>query len=100
VTEARLESLDQLALQTRLDAIGKATFSARRERLCYRSTSEMGRCCRKSRKSKNAENLAIGEFWITPPLRCPVVLIRRSVIVLLIHDVVPHVAAHETHQRL
>ena len=42
MTEARLESLDQLALQTRLDAIGKATFSARRERLCYRSTSEMG----------------------------------------------------------
>jgi hypothetical protein len=63
-------------------------------------TSVDDRCCRKSRKSKDAENLANNEFWANPPLRCFVVLIRRSVVVFLRHDVVPHVAAHETHQRL
>jgi hypothetical protein len=52
-------------------------------------TSVDDRCCRKSRKSKDAENLANGEFWITPPLQCSVVLIRRSVVVFLRHDVVP-----------
>src|ERR1700751_1485522 len=65
-----------------------------------RAMSQLGRCCRKSRKSKDAENLANGEFWTTPPLRCSVVLIRRSVVVFLRHNVVPHVATHETHQQL
>ena len=54
----------------------------------------LGRCCRKSRKSKDAENLANGGFWTTPLLRCSVGLIRRSVVVFLRHEV-PHVAAHE-----
>jgi hypothetical protein len=39
-------------------------------------------------------------FWTTPPLRCSVVPIRRSVVVFQRHDVVPHVAAHETHREL
>src|SRR5262245_52082633 len=63
-------------------------------------TSATGRCCRKSRKSNDAKNLANGDFWTTPPLRCSVVPIRRSVVVFLRRDVVLHVAAHETHQQL
>jgi hypothetical protein len=35
----------------------------------------------KSRKSKDAENFANGEFWTNPSLRCFVMLIRRSVVV-------------------
>lgn len=53
------------------------------------------RCCR---RSNGAKNLANGDFWTTPPLRCSVVPIR-SVVVFLRRDVVPHVAAHETHQQ-
>src|SRR5262249_37178725 len=41
----------------------------------------LGRRCRKSRKSNDAKNLANCEFWTTPPLRCSVVPIRRSVII-------------------
>src|SRR5207248_3016036 len=63
-------------------------------------TSESDRCCRKSRKSNDAKNLANVDFWTTPPLRCSLVSIRRSVVVFLRSDVVPHVAAYETHQQL
>src|SRR5437764_5955365 len=62
--------------------------------------SVQGRCCRKSRKSNDAKNLANVDFWTTPPLRCSLVSIRRSVVVFLRSDVVPHVAAYETHQQL
>jgi hypothetical protein len=51
--------------------------------------SPIGRCCRKSRKSNHAKNLANGDFWTTPPLRCFVVPIRKSVVVFLRRDVVP-----------
>src|SRR5712691_9145654 len=51
--------------------------------------SASGRCCRKSRKSNDAKNLANVDFWTTPPLRCSLVLIRRSVVVFLRSDVVP-----------
>ena len=64
------------------------------------SSSQFDRCCRKSRKSNHAKNLANGDFWTTPPLRCFVVPIRKSVVVFLKRDVVPHVAAHRTHQQL
>src|SRR6476646_3791130 len=40
------------------------------------------------------------DFWTTPPLRCSFVSIRRSMVVFLRSDVVPHVAAHKTHQQL
>src|SRR6516225_2194142 len=63
-------------------------------------TAASGRCCRKSRKSDDTENLANGGFWTTPPLRCPVVPVRKSVVVFLRRDEVPHVAAHKTHQQL
>ena len=53
------------------------------------SKSAMGRCCRQSRKSNDAKNLANGDFWTTPPLRCSVAPIRRSVVVFLRCDVVP-----------
>jgi hypothetical protein len=36
-----------------------------------------------SRDEAARYNLADGEFWTTPPLRCSVVLIRRSVVVFL-----------------
>jgi hypothetical protein len=71
-----------------------------RTQLAGGTTSGMGRCCRKSRKSNHAKNLANGDFWTTPPLRCFVVPIRKSVVVFLRRDVVPHVAAHITHQQL
>ena len=60
----------------------------------------LDRCCRKSRKSNDAKNLANGDFWTSPPLRCSVVPLGRPVVVFLIRDVVPHVAAHETRQEL
>ena len=75
--------------------------SAGNSRLSRRTRmSEFGRCCRKSRKSNDAKNLANGDFWTFPPLRCSVVPLGRSVVVFLIRDVVPHVAAHETRQEL
>ena len=43
--------------------------------------SAFGRCCRKSRKSNDAKNLANGDFWTSPPLRCSVVPLGRSVVV-------------------
>src|SRR6476660_2089724 len=51
--------------------------------------SELGRCCRKSRKSNDAKNLANVDFWTTEPLRCSLMSIRRSVVVFLRSDVVP-----------
>jgi hypothetical protein len=71
----------------------------RRERR-HEGMSELGRYCRKSRKSNDAKNLANVDFWTTPPLRCSLVSIRRSVVVFQRSDVVPHVAAHEMHQQL
>ena len=62
--------------------------------------SPTGRYCRKSRKSNEAKNLANVDFWTTPPLRCSVAPIRRSVVAFLRSEVVPHVAAPETHQQL
>src|ERR1700756_4849845 len=64
------------------------------------SSSQFDRCCRKSRKSNHAKNPANADFWTTPPLRCFVVPIRKSVVVFLSRDVVPHVATHRTHQQL
>src|SRR6204780_2678442 len=55
-------------------------------------------CC-KSRKSKDDENLANVDFLPTPPLQYSVAPIRSSVIVFARSDVVPHIAASETHQR-
>src|SRR5207302_8998456 len=63
-------------------------------------SSQFDRCCRKSRKSNDAKNLANVDFWTTPPLRCSLVSLRRSMVVFLRSDVVPHVAAHETHEQL
>ena len=54
--------------------------------------SELGRCCRKSRKSKEAKNLANIDFRIIPPLRCSVAPIRRSVVAFLRSEVVPYCA--------
>src|SRR5260370_36323691 len=62
--------------------------------------SQMGRCCRKSRKSNEAKNLANVDFRTIPPLRCSVAPIRRSVVAFLRSEVVPHVPAPETHQQL
>src|SRR5947208_488777 len=73
---------------------------AKRKNLLSLRLSQFDRCCRKSRKSNDAKNLANVDFWTTPPLRCSLVSIRRSVVVFLRSDVVPHVAAHETHQQL
>src|SRR5437870_3936930 len=52
--------------------------------------SALGRCCRKSRKSNEAKNLADVDFWTTPPLRCPVAPIRRSGVAFLRSEVVLH----------
>src|SRR5580692_11649331 len=54
----------------------------------------------KSRKSKNSKNLANVDFWTSSPLGCCVAPIRKSVVVFLRNDVVSHIVAHETHQRL
>ncbi len=62
--------------------------------------SPLGRCCRKSRKSNEAKNLANVDFWTTPLLRRSAAPIRRSVVAFLRSDGVPHVAAPETHQQL
>src|SRR5882672_7247935 len=72
------------------------------ERTCRSSgaTSVFDRCCRKSRKSNEAKNLANVDFRTIPPLRCSVAPIRRSVVAFLRSEVVPHVAAPETHQQL
>src|SRR5438309_11858263 len=55
------------------------------------SFSGFDRCCRKSRKSNDAKNLANVDFWTTPPLRCSLVSIRRSVVVFLRSDVRDHI---------
>jgi hypothetical protein len=52
--------------------------------------SVYGGCCRKSRKSNDVKNLANVDFWM--PLQCSLASIRRSVVVFLRSDVVPHVA--------
>src|SRR6478736_2788042 len=56
-------------------------------------------CC-KSRKSSDPENLAKVDLWTSPPLcrfsRPP----RRSLVDFGSNDVVSHVAARKTHQRL
>src|SRR5580692_9266716 len=54
----------------------------------------------KSRKSKNSKNLANVDFWTSSPLGCCVAPIRKSMVVFLRNDVVSHIVAHETHQRL
>src|SRR5882757_6190021 len=61
--------------------------------------SGSGRCCRKSRKSNEAKNLANVDFRTIPPLRCSVAPIRRSVVAFLRSEVVPHVPAPETDPR-
>src|SRR5947208_13547589 len=52
---------------------------AKRKNLLSLRLSQFDRCCRKSRKSNDAKNLANVDFWTTPPLRCSLVSIRRSV---------------------
>src|SRR4029077_8362466 len=59
-----------------------------------------GRYCCKSRKSKNPKNLAKVDFSISLPLPRFSAPLRRSVIDFGRSDMVPHIAAYKTHQRL
>jgi len=54
----------------------------------------------KSRKSNDLKNLANAGFWTTPQLGWAVALVRTAVVVFLRCDEVPHIVAHETHERL
>jgi hypothetical protein len=71
----------------------------RGDRLRPPATSVNGRFCCKSRKLNDAENLANVDFCATPPLQYFVAPIRSSVAVFARNDVVPPIAARETHQR-
>ena len=61
--------------------------------------SPVGRYCCKSRKSKGSENLAKLECWRSQPLQGSAELIRASAVAFSLIDVVPHIAARETHGR-
>src|SRR5882724_11063893 len=61
--------------------------------------SQRCRFCCKSRKSNNPENLAKVDLWASLRLRRSAAPLRRSVVVFVRNDVVPHIAACETHQR-
>ena len=61
--------------------------------------SEKCRFCCKSRKSKDPENLAKGDFQRAATLRSAITPLRRSVVVFSRNDVVPHVATCNTRQR-
>src|ERR1700679_1496837 len=74
-------------------------YHSKRTPVGRRGMSERCRYCCKSRKSKDDENLANVDFLPTPPLQYSVAPIRSSVIVFARSDVVPHIAARETHQR-
>jgi len=64
------------------------------------TTSAVGRYCCKSRKSNDPKNLAKVDFWTCLPLPRYSVPLRRSVVDFGRIDMVPHVAARKTHQRL
>ena len=66
----------------------------------YRVTTAPGRFCCKSRKPNDYKNLAKVDFQATPTLQSVVALIRRSVVIFLRSDMVPHVATCNTRQRL
>ena len=59
----------------------------------------MADCVEKLEKSRGCENLANEAHWRFLPLQGAVELIRRPTIVFAVIDVVPHIAARETHQR-
>ena len=54
----------------------------------------------KKSKIEKLQNLANVDFWTSPPLGCCIAPRRKSVVVFLRNDVVSHIVAHETHQRL
>jgi hypothetical protein len=58
-----------------------------------------GRYCCKSRKSRGSENLANIEYWSSQPLQGFAEPIRASAVAFALIDVVPHIAARETHER-
>ena len=60
----------------------------------------IGRCCRKSRKSKDTENLAKVVFSALLQRQGTLEPIRRPVVVFVSIDVGPQVAAREAHQGL
>jgi hypothetical protein len=53
----------------------------------------------KNSKIAGFENLANEAFWRFQPLRCSVESIRASAAGFAVFDMVPHIAASETHQR-
>jgi hypothetical protein len=61
--------------------------------------STHGRYCCKSRKSNNTENLAKADFQTPLPRQRAVAPMRRSVVVFVRNNEVPHIATYETHQR-
>jgi hypothetical protein len=61
--------------------------------------SAVGGYCCKSRKSNDAENLAKADFQTPLPLQRAVAPMRRSEVVFVRNNEVPHIATYETHQR-
>src|ERR1700675_1838811 len=64
------------------------------------ATSDIGRFCCKSRKSNDPKNLAKVELWTSPLLLRFSMTLPRSKIDFGRNDMVPHVAARKTRQRL
>jgi hypothetical protein len=66
----------------------------------YFGMSVSCRYCCKSRKSDNPKNLAKVDLWVSLRLHRSLAPLRRPVVDFGSNDMVPHIAARKTHQRL